>query len=441
MLSNKYFWRISGVALVLVMSFAVFKTQNDVSQADLLAEGTVVTAMGNVRIREAPSVSAARLGMIGWGETAILQTVDESGAWYLINYNGLVGWSAGEWFRTANSALPALTVIVEDTVAPTVASPTGVTVRALGNVRIRELPRITSTRISLIGWGEQAPLLDVDPTGAWYKIEYRGIIGWAASTWFQTVSGDASTITPQAEASAATSIATTARATGNVRIRNAPSFNGERVGLVPWGAVVNVIALDPTQLWYQIEYEGVTGWTFKDWYRVNSGDVGSLITQATTVNSPSGVAVRPLGNLRLRARPSLNGEQIGLIGWGSRVPLLEIDASGNWYKIEYNGVVGWSSAAWFEVIEGSLDAFRPVAASSAVTAQALGNVKIRDSAGFNGARLGFVPWGGLVNVTAVDASGTWYQVTYEGITGWTFADWYQIRSGDVTALFAAAGLR
>jgi uncharacterized protein YraI len=82
-----------------------------------------------------------------------------------------------------------------------------------------------------------------------------------------------------------------------------------------------------------------------------------------------------------------------------------------------------------------------VAASTGVTAQALGNVKIRDSAGFNGARLGFVPWGGLVNVTAVDASGTWYQVTYEGITGWTFADWYQIRSGDVTALFAAAGLR
>jgi len=335
-----------------------------------------------------------------------------------------------------------LTVIQEGPVTPTVASPTGVVVRAMGNVRIRELPRITSTRISLIGWGEQAPLLEVDATGAWYKIEYQGIVGWSSAQWFQTLSGDASAVAPQAEASAtATGIATTARSQGNVRIRNAPSFNGDRIGLVPWGAVVNVLAIDPTQLWYQIEYDGISGSTFKDWYRVNSGDVGSLITEALTVNSPSGVAVRPLGNLRLRARPSLSGDQIGLIGWGSRVALLEIDATGNWYKIEYNGVVGWSSAAWFEVIEGSLDAFTPTPSASPVTAQALGNVKIRDSAGFSGGRLGFVPWGGIVNVTAVDPTGIWYQVEYDGITGWTFADWYQIQGGDVTALFDAAGLR
>ena len=440
-LKNKNFWRAAGVVIVLVASFAIFKVRGDISQADLLSEGTVVTAMGNVRIREAPSVSSARVGMIGWGEQAVVQTVDETGAWYLINYNGTVGWSAGEWFRTANESRPELTVIVEDEITPTVSSPTGVVVRALGNVRIRELPRINSVRISLIGWGEQAPLLGVDPTGAWYKIEYNGIIGWASSAWFQTLQGDANAIAPQAEASTASSVVTTVVSRGNVRIRTEPSFNGERIGMVPWGEVVTVLAIDPTQWWYQIDYNGVVGWTYKDWYRVNSGDVGSLITEALTVNSPSGVAVRPLGNVRLRAQPSLNGPQIDLIGWGTRVPLLDIDPSGNWYKIEHNGIVGWTSAAWYEVIEGSLDAFTPVAATQPVTAQAVGNVRIRDAAGFGGERLTFVPWGEIVNVLAVDSSGIWYQVEFEGVTGWTYGDWYRVQSGDITALFAAAGVR
>ncbi len=338
----------------------------------------------------------------------------------------------------------------------------GVTVRALGNMRIRDAPSLQGQRIAGMGWGDQATLLAVSGDGDWYQIDYNGLVGWSSAEWFEVVAGDVNA--RRAAPASAGNTATVAQAVGNVRIREAPGLAASRVGLVPWGGVVTVLSVDPTGDWYEIEYGGLRGWSARDWYRVQSGDVSALVAAAgagpqppvpanargldapipqaapaveSTVSAPSsGTVAQALGNVRLRQGPGLGERQIGLVGWGDEVQVLGLDASRQWLRVAYDGLVGWTAAEWYRVTAGDPTAISGGGAASvaSVTAQALGNVRLREGPGLGNARVGLVPWGTVVVVLDVDASGDWYQITLDGVTGWTFAEWYRVLSGEPGAL-------
>jgi N-acetylmuramoyl-L-alanine amidase len=415
-------WGATTLTLIVMLGLLGGLIVDQVSTAGDVTAGAVVQSMGNVRIRSEPSLSGDRLGMIGWGEVATLKAIDASGDWYQIEYNGITGWSAAEWFVVAGGNVTA----VPQQTNTTAASSTGVTVRALGNMRIRTQPSLNGEQVGLIGWGEQAALLEV--SNGWFKINYQGLIGWSSGEWFEVVTGNINNLIVH---EATSPVVTTAQALGNVRIREAPDLSAARVGMVPWGGVVIVKAVDPTGEWHLIDYNGIVGWSVRSWYQVITGDVGALIEEATTVTSPTGVVVRALGNVRLRELPGLQSDQIGLIGWGEKLPVLAIDSTGYWIKVDFQGVVGWTASEWYEVISGNLSNFQPTSTTSQVIAMAYGNVRIRNAPSLSARRIGLIPWGSTVVVSGIDASRQWYQVNYNGVVGWTFRDWYRLTSGDV----------
>lgn len=61
--------------------------------------GVVVVALGNVRIRNTPSLSGTEIGNIAWGDTAAVSARDASDLWFLITINGVTGWVARDWFE------------------------------------------------------------------------------------------------------------------------------------------------------------------------------------------------------------------------------------------------------------------------------------------------------------------------------------------------------
>src|SRR5690606_33024131 len=152
----------------------------------------------------------------------------------------------------------------------------------------------------------------------------------------------------------------------------------------------------------------------------------------------------------LRTEPSALSQQIGLIGWGTVVRLLEVDASGQWYRVEADGVVGWSLAGWFEAYQGEAavssspssgqtDTPNTGASSSQTlsnsngtgTVRAVGTIRIRQAPHTNSAILGQMAWGDQALLLGMDASRYWAQVNFDGVVGWVNVGWLEITPGEV----------
>jgi hypothetical protein len=72
---------------------------------------------------------------------------------------------------------------------------TGVFVRAVGNVRVRDFPSLQGARMGFLAWGTVVELLGFSPDGEWILILTEdGDIGWSSVAWFETFSGDPSSV-------------------------------------------------------------------------------------------------------------------------------------------------------------------------------------------------------------------------------------------------------
>lgn len=258
--------------------------------------GVTLMAVDNVRLRDQPSLNGRQLASIGWGDMVTLIGFDTSGNWAQVNFKGIVGWVAYAFFRVVEGNIGA---IVGEQPSSTAGS--GSTVVALGNVIIREEPRLNARRLTLVGWGDTATFLGFDDTGDWIQVRINGFTGWSAAEWWRdgngnsmldrgsatitTVTSTTSTTsavaqpTTQVPAGASTAQGVVIRALGNVRIRNIPNLSGAEIGNVAWGDQMPVLARDASDLWFLVSFNGVTGWVARDWFEVLSGNVGGLPIQ------------------------------------------------------------------------------------------------------------------------------------------------------------------
>ncbi|MBZ0309753.1 MAG: SH3 domain-containing protein, partial [Anaerolineae bacterium] len=355
----------------------------------LQTPNTLVRANGNVRLRAEPDLNSRKVALIGWGDIAVLLAVTEDGEWYQLNYNNVIGWAVSEWFTLVSGEVEPLVDVtpstnatpaaVEVVTAPGAASATGL-VRSLDNVRIRQQPDIDSARIGFIGWGEVAELVAVSADGAWYQINYEGIIGWSVAEFFEVVSSDTPTVITQPNnvvldtplsvppVGNASGIVT---ALGNVRLRAEPSLQSQRISFIGWGEEAEIVGINDDGTWYQLNYDGIVGWSLAEFFVVE----GNVTTSAVPVQITPGVVtatpvpgatlapstgeqvfgiVRSLGNLRLREAPALNARQIGRLGWGDEANLLAVSDDGFWYQLEFEGIIGWAIADYFELVQGQI---------------------------------------------------------------------------------------
>ena len=130
-----------------------------------------------------------------WGTEVELIGKDGGLSWYMVNYNGLVGWSYAPWIRIIQGTFAQLPY-TDGTQPPFEPPPAteGVVVQAYGNMRIRSGPGFQFPRIARAIWGSRVQLLARSTNGLWYKIRYGDIIGWSFATWYRTVQGDPSTL-------------------------------------------------------------------------------------------------------------------------------------------------------------------------------------------------------------------------------------------------------
>lgn len=163
-------------------------------------------------------------------------------------------------------------------------------------------------------------------------------------------------------------------------------------------------------------------------------DNGRYITANTAYVSFQGSAAAPApapapaasnemvttANLNMRSGPATGYKSIRIIPNGSKVTVLE--SQGGWYKISFAGSSGWSSGMYLKAVQVSAPAPAPAPAPAAPVTEATtyvrtnANLNLRKGIGTSYGILATIPMGTTLKV--LGASGGWYQVSYNGMTGW-----------------------
>jgi hypothetical protein len=234
--------------------------------------GTVVEAQGNIRIRAEPSLNGERIGFAPWGAVASLIGYDSTGDWININYNGLVGWSAAEWWLIVSGQVP------------TVARGAGGSVftGGYGDLILFNGPDPNAVAIQVVPNGTPFTILEGGRPDGFTHIQLPdGKTGFVKlpETTVPVVSGQGGqAVSVPVTVTSATGVVV--MAVGNIRVRNEPSINGERLTGLAWGDQVAALAKSADGEWLLIQApDGIIGWAATVWFQLVSGSITSLPVQ------------------------------------------------------------------------------------------------------------------------------------------------------------------
>lgn len=190
---------------------------------------------------------------------------------------------------------------------------------------------------------------------------------------------------------------------------------------------------------FVVEYLELGGAAFLD-YRLNQFNP----TVATPVpGNPqiSGAFLTVTGAFRLNVRNApdpTTGAVITRINRNESYPIVGRNLDTTWYQINVNGTVGWVSARFVTAqnagsvpvvtSNGSQGGGGTVTTGITVTASPY-TVNIRQGPGTSFSRIARLPAGTAAAVVGRIASNQWYQINYNGITGWVTAEYVVLSPG------------
>ncbi len=244
-------------------------------------------------------------------------------------------------------------------------------------------------------------------------------------------------------------------------LRTQPVYYGQIIGQIPAGgtfAVVGGPQCANGANWWQVLYNGITGWTVEgDGGNTYYLEPAGIVPFPTATPQPSPVCVLP-NRLTIngygRVTPGVpnvvrnapgtnstgsNSQVIGQIPGGGVFSVQggpECGSDGRWWwYVNYNGLIGWTAEGegygtyWVEPwYSGPVGC--PGALPSRLTTGSYGRVmyypylpnRIRSAATYSGYTLGYIPPGGtfyIVSGPNCADNTAWWQVSYNGVTGWT----------------------
>lgn len=170
------------------------------------------------------------------------------------------------------------------------------------------------------------------------------------STSSTTATGTTSTTTSSSTAVTSTSTTSTTAAAptfkvgGYAQVANVTSYANLRanpgtsyslITIVPKGTILKL--MNYTDGWYQVSYNGQTGWIW-------GNTLGAV---------PAGqyVTVNGVYQLNIRLTPSSTAQILGTLTQGQIAQKIDQTTDGSWYKININGIQGWSSSKYLAFIQ------------------------------------------------------------------------------------------
>jgi flagellar FliL protein len=310
-------------------------------------------------------------------------------------------------------------------------------------------------RVALVSTLPDGTLVASDPAPVTVLPTFAGDFFGTAAAQPTTAPTDAAPTATAAQATAEPSpeatpeVVATQPLTATVRnggnIRREPNLQGEVLGQVSAGEVVELLARSPDGGWYLLRAAEAEGYVSATLLAVPE-DVAAQVPPETPTSAP---IAQVFNGGNVRAAPNLQGEVLDQINAGETVQLLARTENGSWYLIiNQRQITGWVSATLLEValedrralpvsgdpVATPLPATRealpgpptpapvtPEAAppSTGLTAIVFNGGNVRAAPNLQGEVLDQINGGETVQLLARTGDGGWYQITnVRGVTGW-----------------------
>ncbi len=196
-------------------------------------------------------------------------------------------------------------------------------------VNIRKGPSSKTKKIGSAKNGQVFRLLGTEANGKWYKIQYReNTVGYVFHDYAKV-----GTATPDPFPSGTTG--TIVNCKTRVNVREKASSKSRLLGKADKGTTYEVLGRSGN--WVKIKFEGKEGYVYRTYIRVDGEETGKTVK---IVNCKTRVNVRE--------KASSKSKIIGTAKKGETFELL--GKSGNWYKVDFNGKVGYIFHRYIKVV-------------------------------------------------------------------------------------------
>ena len=300
-------------------------------------------------------------------------------------------------------------------------------------------PGLAYDVITTLPQGTRANIIGVDPRGEWYQLELSDL---EIPVWiFQSlasvegsldnvsqVSAEELALLPISGAPGSRPVAVIQPEVMNVRL--GPELDYEVLTTLPQGTQVNIVGIDPSGEWLQVELEGMTslGWLYRDLVQVDCPLVNvRRITEREISLQPAAIT-QPYA-LYAFSGPGLAYDIVAVLPRGTWAKIIAIgDCPPTvWYQIEVPGLDEpvWVPRDFVKVAVGSLAGIplygvtdfvppaeddRPLAVTLPIT------LNVRTAPGLDHDVVAVVPQGTQARIYGIDPSERWFQVELDGFS-------------------------
>ena len=332
--------------------------------------------------------------------------------------------------------------------------PQAVTQPQIMNARLG--PGLAYDVITTLPQGTRANIIGVDPRGEWYQLELSDI---EIPVWIYqslaSVEGSLDNVSqvsaedlaqlPISGAPGSRPVAVIQPEVMNVRL--GPALDYEVLTTLPQGTQVNIVGIDPSGEWLQVELEGMTslGWLYRDLVQVDCPLANVRRITEREISLVPAALTQPYA-LYAYSGPGLAYDTVAVLPRGTWAKIIAIgDCPPNvWYQIIVPGLDEpvWVIRDFVKVAVGSLAGIpiygvtdfvppseddHPIAVTLPIT------LNVRSGPGLQYDVVSVVPQGTQARIYGIDPSGDWILVELEGHSSlvWIYCHMTQVQGSVV----------
>ena len=217
------------------------------------------------------------------------------------------------------------------------------------SVNLRNKPSTSSDVIKSLSKNESLEILE--ESGDFYKVLYKGRVGYISKK-FVSVAGESASTNTVETTNTTSSTNTTTSTTNAANSDNSnlaigsyklsadsdvyvlPVLYALKNGSLKKGDTVNVITVTPN--WVYISNNNISGWVFKT--SIEGAEKTTTTTTEATTTTENVVTVNT-DAVNIREKPSTSSDILGSVGKGRKLEV--ISKSGDWTQVQFNKVKGY----------------------------------------------------------------------------------------------------
>ncbi|MGG7176859.1 SH3 domain-containing protein [Clostridium paraputrificum] len=390
--------------------------------------GQVIGTGNGLIVRQSPSTSSAKITSLRDGD--IFEIISQSGEWYNIRTGSTIGFVYGKYVK-----------VLEEVSPPTTSISKGKVNAISGNLRVRSAPNTNSLTLGYLLAGQEVQIIGED--GDWYKINYNGKTGYSHKQYITKISdsNSGSNNNNNNNNTSEESRGVVIDAPSGLRVRSDASTSSKILGTISNGSTIKITGTKGD--WYKISYNSSTGYVHKDYVKITNTQKPPENNKPEVPKNKKGQVYNITSNLRVRSEANVNSSVLGYLLNEEKVDIT--GESGDWYKIDYKGKVGYASKSYIKLIEeterpvepekpvtppdtstpeqgGTNENYTKVISVGSVSASSL---NVRSGAGENFGIVGKLNINTIVEVVDKSSNG-WYKIKHGNTYGYVSSKYIRI---------------